>query len=104
MNPIRRSFMLYAVGASSVCASSVFAQKAAPEMVKDTDAVAVAIGYSSDATKVDTKKYPQYLAGQSCSGCTLYGGAAKDASGPCPVFAGKAVAAKGWCSAWAKKA
>ncbi len=104
MNQQRRTFIIYAASASSFAATAAFAQNAAPELVKDSDANAVALGYSSDGSKTDVKKYPQYAVGQSCSGCTLYGGTAKDASAACPIFGGKHVSGKGWCSAWAKKA
>ena len=103
MNCQRRSFVLYAAGASALHGTLAFAQNPAPELVKDTDANAVALGYSSDGSKTDVKKYPQYAVGQSCSVCTLYTGTSKDSSAVCPVFGGKAVSAKGWCSAWAKK-
>ena len=107
MNCQRRSLIFFAAGAStlagSLSASLALAQGATPELVKDADANAVALGYSSDGSKTDTKKHPQYAAGQSCSGCTLFTGTAKDASAVCLVFGGKAVSAKGWCSAWTKK-
>ena len=96
--------MLSAVGASSLTGTLAFAQSSTPELVKDTDPNAVALGYSSDGSKTDVKKYPQYAASQSCSTCVLFTGTAKDTSAVCPVFGGKAVSAKGWCSAWAKKA
>ncbi|TAG77607.1 MAG: iron permease [Burkholderiales bacterium] len=104
MNQQRRTLIIYAATASSVAAATAFAQKATPELVKDSDANAVALGYSSDASKTDVKKYPQYAAGQSCSGCTLYAGTVKDANAACPIFGGKFVSGKGWCSAWVKKA
>ena len=104
MNCQRRNFIFYAAGVSTLAGNMAFAQNSSPELVKDTDANAVALGYSSDGSKTDTKKYPQYAAGQSCSACQLYTGTAKDTSAVCPVFGGKAVSAKGWCSAWAKKA
>ena len=103
MNCQRRNFIFYAAGASTLTGTLAFAQSPSPELVKDTDANAVALGYSSDGSKTDTKKYPQYAAGQSCSSCVLYTGTAKDTSAVCPVFGGKAVSAKGWCSAWTKK-
>ena len=103
MNCLRRTFILYAAGTSTLTGTLAFAQNPPPELVKDTDANAVALGYSSDGSKTDVKKYPQYAAGQSCSACVLYTGTAKDTSAVCPVFGGKAVSAKGWCSAWAKK-
>ncbi|MEO6747895.1 MAG: high-potential iron-sulfur protein [Caldimonas sp.] len=99
MHP-RRTFVisLVATGAAMVT-SRGFAQAA----LSEKDPQALALGYVSDATKVDTKKYPKYAAGQVCSNCALYQGKPADAAGNCPLFAGKQVAAKGWCSAWAKK-
>ena len=99
-NPPRRTFVisLFATG-SAVVTARTFAQA----VLSENDPQAVALGYVSDATKVDTKKYPKYAAGQVCSNCALYQGKAGDAAGNCPLFAGKQVAAKGWCSAWAKK-
>ena len=99
-NRPRRVFILGVVAAGTAFASTrVFAQEA----VKETDPQALALGYVSDATKVDTKKYPKYAAGQNCASCALYQGKAGEAAGNCPLFAGKQVVAKGWCSAWAKK-
>jgi hypothetical protein len=98
----RREFIVQISLASSVLvAGQAFAQNA---MVAENDAMASALGYKADASKVDKAKYPKYAAGQQCANCTLYQGKAGDAAGPCPVFAGKQVAAKGWCSTWAKKA
>ena len=107
MKSQRRIFIIQAATAGGMlaAASLAFAQKpAAPEMVKDTDANAAALGYKTDGSKTDVKKYPKYAAAQNCSNCALYQGKDKDATGGCPLFAGKQVAAKGWCSAWAKKA
>jgi hypothetical protein len=71
--------------------------------VDEKDPQAAALGYVSDATKADAKKFPKYAAGQMCGNCALYQGKPADAAGGCPLFAGKQVASKGWCSAWAKK-
>src|SRR4051812_21985086 len=96
----RRAFVIAAVATSAALAGSrAFAQA----LVTEKDPQAVALGYVSDATKADVKKYPKYAAGQACGNCALYQGKPADAAGPCPLFAGKQVAAKGWCSAWAKK-
>lgn len=100
----RRTFMLFAASASALKGTVALAQTPVPELVKDADANAVALGYSSDASKTDVKKFPQYVTGQTCSGCILFSGTATAASALCPVFGGKAVSAKGWCSAWTKKA
>lgn len=95
--------MIFGAGISAASVTLSFAQNVRTELVKDTDPAAMALGYSSDATKTDTKKFPQYTPGQSCSSCVLYAGAANSASGACPAFGGQAVSAKGWCSAWVKK-
>ena len=100
MKKTRRTFLLaVAATGSAMLAAPAHAQA----KVDEKDAQAVALGYVSDATKADTKKFPKYAAGQMCSNCALYQGKASDPAGACPLFAGKQVASKGWCSAWAKK-
>lgn len=104
MNTQRRTLMMAVAGISAASAMPGFTQTVSTDMVKDADPVAVALGYSSDATKTDVKKFPQYASGQTCSSCVLYTGQTSSASAACPAFGGKAVSAKGWCSAWVKKA
>ncbi|MEO6362086.1 MAG: high-potential iron-sulfur protein [Caldimonas sp.] len=99
--PPRRTFVIGLVATGAAMASSRAIAQAA---LSEKDPQAVALGYVSDATKADTKKFSKYAAGQVCGNCALYQGKAGDAAGNCPLFAGKQVAAKGWCSAWAKKA
>ncbi len=105
MKSQRRTFIIHSAAASAASllgAQTAFAQKL--ELVKDTDTNAVALGYKTDGTKTDTKKYPKYAKEQSCANCALWVGDAKAPEGKCALFAGKAVANKAWCSAWAKKA
>ena len=97
----RRSFIQIVPVAGVALFAARFAHAAD---VDPKDPQAAALGYVTDATKVDQAKYPKYAAGQTCASCQLYQGKAGDATGGCPLFAGKTVAAKGWCSAWAKKA
>ena len=97
----RRVFFMQAVVGCAAVGTAL--QAKAQAMVAETDAQAAALGYKADATKVDKAKQPKYAAGQLCSNCALFAGAAGAAAGACPLFAGKQVAAKGWCSAWAKK-
>ena len=97
----RRLFLQQA--AAGCLALGAINQAGAQSMLAETDAQATALGYKADATKVDKSKQTKYAAGQLCSNCALYQGAASSASGGCPLFSGKLVAAKGWCSAWAKK-
>lgn len=97
----RRSFMMgVAVGVSMLGAGAAHAQAA----VAETDPQAVALGYKSDTTKVDPKKWPKHEASQRCGNCQLFQGKPGDATGGCPLFAGRVVSANGWCSAWVKKA
>lgn len=99
----RRVFMLQ-VAASGSALLAATAQAQAPAMVSEKDPTAVALGYTPDATKVDTKKYPKYAAGQKCANCQLYTGKPGDPAGGCGIFPGKLVAANGWSSAYVKKA
>ena len=103
-NTHRRVFLMQLAASSfSLAASSAMAQAAAPKL-DEKDPQAAALGYVADSTKADAKKYPKHTAEQKCSGCQLYAGKPKEATGPCPLFAGKQVMANGWCSAWVKKA
>ncbi|MBL0919853.1 MAG: high-potential iron-sulfur protein [Hydrogenophaga sp.] len=90
-------------GSAALVAGRAALAQGAP-MVNESDQQAVALGYAADSNKVDPKKYPRHVAGQTCAGCQLFTGKAGDVSGPCGIFPGKAVSAKGWCSAWVKKA
>jgi hypothetical protein len=99
MSTTRRVFLMTA--SAGVAGFSLGAH--AQARVDEKDPQAAALGYVSDATKADAKKFPKYAAGQMCSNCALYQGKPADAAGGCPLFAGKQVAGKGWCSAWAKK-
>ena len=96
----RRVFLMTVAAAGAGVTSLAQAQA----MVDEKDAQATALGYVSDAKRVDKKKYAKYADGQQCAACALYQGKAGDKSGPCGIFAGKQVASTGWCSAWAKKA
>jgi len=100
----RRTFVFKIIPATAVLlgtGGAVFAQAA---QLSESDPTAAALGYKQDATTVDAKKFPAYVAGHSCGNCALFQGKAGEASGPCAAFGGKLVNAKGWCSAWAKKA
>ena len=96
----RRVFLMTLAATGSLMATGARAQA----MVDEKDAQAVALGYVADAKRVDTKKFPKFVAGQNCTNCALYQGKASDKAAACPLFAGKLVAGPGWCSAWAKKA
>ena len=63
MNTNRRTFFMTLAAGGSVLATSAHGKTKADEK----DPQAIALGYVSDATKTDTKKYPKYAAGQVCT-------------------------------------
>jgi High potential iron-sulfur protein len=98
-NP-RRVFMMTLAAGTGLLATSAQAQTA----VDEKDPTAVGLGYVADAKRVDTKKFPKFVASQNCANCSLYQGKATDKMGGCALFGAKQVAGAGWCSAWNKKA
>ena len=80
------------------------AAEAVAVAVQESDANAQALGYKTDASRVDRKKFPKFQPGEACANCQFYQGKADAAMAPCAIFGGKQVNAKGWCNAYAKKA
>ena len=99
----RRSFIRLAALSGVGILSAGGALADAP-VLDEKDPQAVALGYVTDASKVNKPKYTTYAAGQACANCQFYQGKAGATMGPCPLYGGKQVSAKGWCSAYAKKA
>lgn len=95
MNPTRRSILV--LGASFAVTRFAFAES--PHLGVD-DPAAKAVGYVEDATQVDKARYPKFVAGQNCAGCSLYQGKATDPWGACLLFANKQVAGAGWCTSY----
>ena|SRR3989442_1536454 len=95
----RRTFM---IGIAATCATLGATHAAA--QVDEGDPQAAALGFKTDTTKVDAKKYPNHANNQTCNNCQLYQGKPTDPVAGCTLFGGKQVPAKGWCSAWVKKA
>jgi hypothetical protein len=79
------------------------ASAAALPPLDPSDPTAKALGFVSDASKVDTKTYTTFKAGQKCGTCAQFQGKAGDASAACTIFAGKSVPQGGWCQVWAQK-
>ena len=100
-NTNRRTFMMQVVVAGGALAAT--SQVVAADMLAETDAQAVRLGYKADATKVDAKKYPGHKPTQICANCQVFQGKATDAAGGCGVFPGKQVSSKGWCAAYQPK-
>ncbi len=99
----RRQFILTVVPAA-LAASASTRVVAQPAKAEESDPLAVAVGFKTDASRVDTAKFPKYVKGQNCSGCMLFQGKAGDAAGACLYFGGKLVSSNGWCSSFVKKA
>ncbi len=84
--------------AAAICPREARADEAVKVDVHDPQAVA--LGYVENASQVDTKKYPAYVAGSNCDNCLQLQGKPGNNYRPCTLFAGKLVAVSGWCSGW----
>jgi High potential iron-sulfur protein len=90
-----------ALGAASAASFAVRPSRGAePAKLDVNDPAAVAVGYVENASKVDAKKYPKYVAGSNCDNCLLLGGKPGNNYRPCSLFQGKLVSVSGWCSGW----
>jgi hypothetical protein len=103
----RRSLVKSGVIAGALLPSlallSTHATAAALPALDPNDPTAKALGFSTDASKVDSKTHPTFKAGQKCGTCAQFQGKPGDATGPCTIFAGHSVPQGGWCQVWAQK-
>jgi hypothetical protein len=103
----RRSLVKGAfVAGTFIPALSLFANcadAAALPPLDPKDPTAQALGFVTDATKVDPATNQTYKPEQKCSNCAQYQGKPGDATAGCLIFAGKSVPAGGWCKVWAQK-
>jgi hypothetical protein len=79
------------------------ASAAALPPLDPNDPTAKALGFVTDASKVDSKSHPTFKAGQNCATCAQFQGKAGDATAACTIFAAKSVPQGGWCQVWAQK-
>jgi hypothetical protein len=106
----RRGFLKLGVkaGGGVLALSAIPIQLLAQDHVSEDEALAQAMGYVADASKVDTAKFPKRAgdagAEQFCHNCALYAGAADAEFAPCSIFQNRLVAGNGWCNAWVAKA
>ena len=89
------------VPAAGLLASNT--QAAEATLLDSNDPVAKALGYTPDASKVDTKANPAFKPGQMCGSCAQFQGKSGDTSATCAIFAGRSVPAGGWCGAWTQR-
>jgi hypothetical protein len=73
---------------------------AARTPLTDAEPAGLAIGYRDNAKNVDTRQYPGYRRGQSCSTCSLVELGTGRQRG-CTAVPGRLVLATGWCKLWA---
>lgn len=77
------------------------------QAAKADDPVAASLGYTDDATKVDTAKYPKRAgdAGskQFCSSCQFFTAKGDSGWGACQIIRTGDVKATGWCNTWTAK-
>jgi High potential iron-sulfur protein len=86
----------YGLIANTACAAGLPA-------LDPTDPTAKALGFVTDATKVDAAANPTYKPTQRCGTCAQFLGKPSDAMAGCNIFAGHSVPAGGWCKVWAQK-
>ncbi len=79
------------------------AQAAVPPPLDPSDPTAKALGFVTDASKVDATANPTYKPVQKCGTCAQFQGKPTDAAAGCNIFAGKSVPSAGWCKVWAQK-
>ena len=76
----RRHFAL-TIPAAALALLATRAASAQAAKLEETDAMAVSLGYRSDASKVDAKKFPAFAGGRNCANSQLYQGRAGEAWG-----------------------
>ena len=97
----RRSAIKTLAAAAAAAAVPVLTARSADVPHLDVhDSSAIALGYVENASEVDAKKFPRFVAGSTCDNCLQLQGKAGDKYRPCNLFPGKLVAAGGWCSGW----
>ena len=74
--------------------------------VSEADAVASAVGYKHEVSKIDFTRYPQRkkpdAKNQFCDNCALYT-KLNEGWGRCQLITAGVVNSKGWCGSWSKK-
>lgn len=105
----RRSFLKFGMqaGGGAVALAAIPIRLVAQEKVDPSDPLAQAMGYTEDATTVDTDKFPKRAgeagANQFCHNCALFQGEPDADYAPCSIFQNRLVANSGWCNAWVAK-
>lgn|SRR5574337_2473 len=99
----RRRFLQLTGGAAAIALLGSLPRRvwaALPHLTQSNNATAKALHYVDDNTKAGAP----HTAGEECSKCSFYHGAAGDAYGPCELYPGFVVHSKGWCAGYKAKA
>ena len=103
MTQSRRAFLNIGVALWATALVPNVTVAAGPPELRESEPIAIALGYKKDASTVDTTKYPKRAgatgATQFCNNCALYS-AGENGLGGCTAIPGKLVAGAGWCNAW----
>ena len=86
-----------ALGAAPLVAEEAEEPKKAKGKLSENDAYARSMGFKTDTTKVDQKRWKKHTVDQHCSKCQLFKGEDGAAEGPCSFFGHRIVPATGWC-------
>jgi hypothetical protein len=94
----RRRLLLRAASASLVPLLAMDAR--AQGRLDPADPSAIALGYTTDHSRVDVKRWPKKAredakSPQRCSSCAM-----RNPEGGCQLFGGRKVSDNGWCNAW----
>lgn len=101
----RRNFLK--LSGSALALTAIPLKLVAEDEVAEDEALAQAMGYFKDASKVDTAKWTKRAgdegAKQFCNNCALFAGEADAELAPCSIFQNRSVRGAGWCNAWVAK-
>lgn len=94
----RRDFIgRVVVGAIGIATVPVVsAEEKKPHLTED-DPYAKSMGFVTDTTRANSKRYKKHSVDQSCSNCQLYKGEPGSEEGPCSFFGKRIVPSTGWC-------
>ena len=93
MQPMQQSFVQ-----SPTQSAPVFV-----DMIDANDELAQNLGYVTDTTRADMRKYPKHENNNMCKNCALFQGRDTDQIGKCPIFTTGYVNNKAWCAGYVKK-
>jgi hypothetical protein len=101
-----RRHMLRLAGTTIACAGTaridrLFAAQEALPHLTDANPAAASLGYTEDASTIDSSKFPKHKPGQRCASCKYFQPSGSGGQyGPCQLYPGSAVNMNGWCTGY----